>query len=151
MKKIFLISLLFVTVMSACGNNDDEWKDSVASYGDGTYQIMHQSVDNKSVEILTNCKHNQCVMTEIEKHIEENEYVYFIGNYYNKKVFCKLNITNNMLSYFVENNGENLIMVYMDDMLEDKQIEIYKSVDDFSQEDRAIFEYYDICMNKSTE
>ena len=79
-------------------------------------------------------------MTEIEKHIEENEYVYFIGNYYNKKVFCKLNITNNMLSYFAENNGENLIMVYMDDMLEDKQIEIYKSVDDFSQEDRAIFE-----------
>lgn len=137
--------------MSACGNNDDEWKDSVASYGDGTYQIMHQSIDNKSVEILTNCKHNQCVMTEIEKDIEENEYVYFIGNYYNKKVFCKLNITNNMLSYFAEDNGENLIMVYMNDMIEDKQIEIYKSFDDFSQEDRTIFEYYDICMNKSTE
>ena len=58
MKKIFLISLLFVTIMSACGNNDDEWKDSVASYGDGTYQIIHHRVDNKSVEILTNCKHN---------------------------------------------------------------------------------------------
>ena len=128
--------------MTACNKNAqyDEWKDTIASYGDGTYQIIHQTIDNKTVEILTNCKHNQCVMTDINKYIQENDCVYFVGSYYSKKVFCKLNTTNNMLSYFAEENDEELIMVYLNNMLDDKQIEIYKSFDDFSNEDKDIFE-----------
>ena len=142
MKKVWILLIIVILSLTACNKNIkyDEWKDSIASYGDGTYQIIHQSIDNKTNEILTNCKHNQCVMTEIEKYTEENEYVYFTGKYYNKRVFCKLNISNNMLSYFAEDNGEELIMVYMNNMHEDKQIEIYKSLDDFSEEDRSIFD-----------
>ena len=141
MKKIWVLLIVVILFITSCNKNAkyDEWKDTIVSYGDGTYQVIHQTVDSESVEVLTKCAHNQCVMTKIEAYLQENDYVYFIGNYYNKKVFCKLNTTNNMLSYFAEDNDEELIMVYLNNMLEDEQIEIYKSLDDFSKEDVNIF------------
>lgn len=151
MKKIWILLIISILLLTACVSillltacdkkiEYDEWKDTIVSYGDGTYQLIHQRVDNQSVEVLTNCKHNQCVMTDVKKHIKENDYAYFVGYYYNQKVFCKLNITDNMLFYFAEDNDEELIMVYINGMLADKQIEIYKSLDDFSQEDRSVFD-----------
>lgn len=131
---IFVILLLFIT---ACNNEKkyDEWKDTHKVYGDGTYQIIHQ--ENK--KILTNCKHNQCVLTTIDNYTEKDTYVYFVGDYYLKKVYCKLDTTTNMLSYFVENNDEDFIMVYLNDMLIDKQIELLSSFDEFSEIDKSEF------------
>lgn len=142
MKRVWIMLIILILSLTACNNEKkyDEGKDSIASYGDGTYQIIHQTIDNKAVKILTNCKHNQCVMTEIEKYTEKAEYVYFMGSYHNKEVLCRLNIVNNMLSYFAEDNGEELIMVYINNLIEDKQIEIYNSLNDFSEEDILVFE-----------
>ena len=117
----------------------DEWKDTIMSYGDGTYKILHHYIDDEPVQILTNCRYNQCVMTEIDKYVQKNDCVYFVGYYYNKKIFCKLNIIDNTLFYFPENTDEELIMVYLDEMENDRCIEIYKSFDDFSTEDKSFF------------
>ena len=142
MKRVWIMLIILILLLTSCndGMKYDVGKDSIASYGDGTYQIIHQTIDNKTVEVLTNCKHNQCVMTEIEKYTEKAEYVYFMGSYHNKEVLCRLNIVNNMLSYFAEDNGEELIMVYINNLIEDKQIEIYNSLNNFSEEDILVFE-----------
>jgi len=141
-KRVWIMLIILILLLTSCndGMKYDVGKDSIASYGDGTYQIIHQTIDNKTVEVLTNCKHNQCVMTEIEKYTEKAEYVYFMGSYHNKEVLCRLNIVNNMLSYFAEDNGEELIMVYINNLIEDKQIEIYNSLNNFSEEDILVFE-----------
>ncbi len=45
-----------------------------------------------------------------------------------------------MLSYFIENSDEEFIMVYLNDMLADKQIELLSSYDEFSELDKTEFE-----------
>lgn len=143
MKKIvFLATVIILLFTTACNKNlkYDEWKDTIMSFGDGTYQIIHQTVKDENVELLTNCKHNQCVLTRINDYIKEEDYVYFVGYYYSKKVYCKLNTKNNMLSYFAEENDEEFIMVYLNNMIDDKQIELYSSLSEFSENDKKIFD-----------
>lgn len=141
MNKIWIMLIAVILLVTACSNDIkyEEGKDTVKSYGDGTYQIIHQAINDNSVEVLTNCKYNQCVITDIKKYKEDGDFVYFVGNYYNNGVVCKLNTTDNMLSYFVEENNEELIMVYFDNMLGDNQIELYDSFDDFTSQDKKIF------------
>ena len=45
-----------------------------------------------------------------------------------------------MLSYFFENNNDEFIMVYLNDMIVDKQIELLSSYDEFSEIDKNEFE-----------
>ena len=137
---IILLILLFITACNKSLPKYEEWKDTISSFGDGTYQIIHQNNDGENIKILTNCKHNQCVLTKINSYIEKDNYVYFIGSYYSKKVFCKLNISENMLSYFFENNDDEFIMVYLNDMLVDKQIGLLSSYNEFSETDKNKFE-----------
>lgn len=140
MKKIFIIIfLLFVVMMCTCENHADVWKDTISSFGDGTYQVIHQNDDGEDTEILANCKYSQCVLTKINSYVKKDNYVYFTGNYYSIEVFCKLNISTNMLSYFIENNDEEFIMVYLNDMIVDKQIELLSSYDEFSEIDKNEF------------
>lgn len=69
MKKVFIIiSLIFIAVMSGCGNNIDMWKDTISSFGEGTYQMIHQNDDGEDTEILANCKYSQCVLTKINSY-----------------------------------------------------------------------------------
>ena len=143
MKRYLWVILLMLLFTTACSKNSpqyDEWKDTISSFGDGTYQMLHQNSDGENTKILTNCKHNQCVLTKINSYIKKDDYVYFIGHYYSKKVFCKLNISTNMLSYFFENNNDEFIMVYLNDMIVDKQIELLSSYDEFSEIDKNEFE-----------
>lgn len=143
MKRYLWVVLLVLLFTATCTKNTpkyEEWKDTISSFGDGTYQIIHQNNDGENIKILTNCKYNQCVLTKINDYIEKDNFVYFIGNYNSKKVFCKLNISTNMLTYFFENNDEEFIMVYLNDMLVDKQIELLSSYDEFSEIDKNEFE-----------
>lgn len=136
---IMIIILLFVTSCSSNTLKYDEWKDTILALGDGTYQILHQQEDSENIEMLTNCKHNQCVLTKIDCYIAEQEFAYFIGNYDGKKVYCKLNIATNELLYYAEENDEEFVMVYLNDMLNDGQIKLLSSFDDYSETDKIKF------------
>ena len=52
---------------------------------------------------------------------------------------CKLDAENNILWYFAEENGEDLMISHLDEMISDGQMKIVKSLDEFSDEDIKIF------------
>ncbi len=54
-------------------------------------------------------------------------------------MYCKLDVENNMLLYFAEENEENLTISHLDEMISDGQMKIVKSLDEFSNEDMKIF------------
>ena len=142
MKKLLI--LLAAALFIFCSCNDsleyEPWKDTKEAFGNGVYQVLHSSEDNEDVNILYNCKHNQCVMTEIENYVKKEKYVYLTGYYHTQKVFCKLNIKSNLLSYYPEENGDEFVMVYIEKLLKDKHIELLSSFNDFSKKDKKIFE-----------
>lgn len=143
LKKIFVLYIAALIVfVSACnsGLKYEEGKDTVYAYGDGTYQVLHNNAGNQKLKQLMNCKHNQCVLTQIETYKNMDNAAYFIGKYYTQKVLCKLSVDNNCLYYYVENGTDDeFIMVYLTDMQYDNQIVILSSFDEFSDEEREIF------------
>ncbi len=140
MKKLLI--LLAVVLFIFCSCNDgleyDQCKDTKEAFGNGLYQILHSGKDDEYASILYNCKHNQCVMTEIDNYVKKENYVYLTGYYHMQKVFCKLNIKSNLLSYYAEENGDEFVMVYIENLLKDKHIELLSAFDDFSKDDKEI-------------
>ena len=142
--RIIFIACLVTLLMcvSAC-NGDlkyEEGKDTVCAYGNGTYQVLHHNDSEQEIKLLMDCKHNQCVLTQIDSYKNIENVAYFIGKYYTQRVWCKLSIDNNCLYYYVENGvDDEFIMVYLADMQNDNQIVILSSFDEFSEEDREIF------------
>ena len=65
--------------------------------------------------------------------------MYFKGKYYSKNVYCKLDVENNILWYFAEENEEDLMISHLDEMISDGHMEIIKSLEEFSNEDMEIF------------
>lgn len=143
MRKIFALCIAtLIMFISACnsGLKYEEGKDTVCAYGDGTYQVLHHNDGNQELKQLMNCKHNQCVLTQIKAYKNMGNVAYFIGKYYTQKVWCKLSVDNNCLYYYVENSADDeFVMVYLTDMQNDNQIIILSSFDEFSEEEREIF------------
>lgn len=128
----------------SCGDNEikyDSWKDTIESFGDGTYQVIYQIKDGKNIEILSNVKHNQCTITEIMKYKVVDNIAYFVGKYHSQDVCCILDLKTNLLRYYIDkSNSEEFVMIYLNNLLEDKQIELIASYDDFSDEEKNIFD-----------
>ena len=146
MKRMVLAvsTIIFLVFLISCGNDEikyDSWKDTIESFGDGTYQVIHQIKDGKNIEILSNVKHNQCTITEIMEYRVVNNMVYFVGKYHSQNVCCILEPKTNLLRYYIDkSNNEEFIMIYLNNLLEDKQIELINSYDDFSDEEKYIFD-----------
>ena len=64
---------------------------------------------------------------------------FFVGSFHRQKVFCKLNVETNLLLYYAEENGDEYIAIEFVSEIEDKQIKLLSSFDDFSKEDKEIF------------
>lgn len=142
MKKIFVYLTVLILCLLGCKNNltYEQGKDTIQAYGDGTYQILHQKTDGQEHEILTNCKYNQCVLTEVDSYTSVDENVYFMGKYYTLKIWCKLSVNENLLLYCIEDNEkEDFTMTYLNDMQTDNQIKLLSSYEDFSENDKRIF------------
>ena len=142
-RKIFVFYIVtLIMFVSACnsGLKYEEGKDTVCTYGNGTYQVLHHNDGNQELQQLMDCKHNQCVLTQIEAYKNMDNVAYFIGRYYTKKVWCKLSVNSNCLYYYIENGDDDkFIMVYLADMQSDNQIVILSSFDEFSEEEQEIF------------
>lgn len=142
MKKLVVLLVIVSMFLGACGDGLDysRGKDSKAAFGNGNYQIMHGHRNGEDINILYNCKHKQEVMSNVDNYVEKENYIFFVGHFRKQKVFCKLNVETNLLSYYVEENGDEFFMAGIEKLIEDKQIELLSSFDDFSDEDRAEFE-----------
>lgn len=132
--------LLIITLLTSCGKGRlyDEWKDSVCSFGDGTYQILRQSRQSVSYETLYNCKYNQCVISELDKYIQCDNDIYFIGKYYEQDICAVLDIKSNLLRFYVKDRAD-FDMIYANDMLKDNQLKIIVDFNDFSEAEQHIF------------
>lgn len=142
MKKLVVLLVIISMFLVACGDGLDysQGKDSKAAFGNGNYQILHGYEGDEPIGNLHNCKHNREVMTKVDNYVEKENYVFFVGYYYKQRVFCRLNVETNLLSYYVEENGEEFFMAGIEKLIEDKQIELLSSFEDFSEEDRLEFE-----------
>ena len=145
MKKLIVLLVTISLFLSACGSGDRDlkyeiWKDTMEAFGNGNYQILHGYEDDEPTGNLHNCKHNREVMTMVDNYVEKDNYVYFVGYYYKQRVFCRLNVETNLLSYYVKENGDEFFMAGIEKMIEDNQIELLSSFDDFSEKDRTEFE-----------
>ena len=142
MKKLVVLLVIVSMFLGACGDGLDysRGKDSKAAFGNGNYQIMHGHRNGEDINILYNCKHKQEVMSNVENYVEKENHVFFVGHFRKQKVFCKLNVENNLISYYVEENGDEYFDIEFESVIEDNQIELLSSFDDFSEEDRLVFE-----------
>ena len=142
MKKLVVLLVIVSMFLGACGDGLDysRGKDSKAAFGNGNYQILHGYRNNEEINTLYNCKHKQEVVTNVDNYVEKENYIFFLGHFRKQKVFCKLNVETNLLSYYPEENGDEFFMAGIEKMIEDNQIELLSSFDDFSAEDRAEFE-----------
>ncbi len=147
-KKVILIITiaLFFVVGSSCTNvklKYDIWKDTVEYFGDGTYQILHGvDTNGESVESLSNLKYNQCLLTIVDAYKQLDNNVYFIGEYETADdVRCVVDANTNVCKYYAEpNTEEEPRMVYAYDMQKNKELILIKDYNDFSEQDRAIFQ-----------
>ncbi len=141
MKKLVVLLVIISMFLGACGDGLDysQGKDSKAAFGNGNYQIMYGRRNGEDINILYNCKHNQEVMSNVDNYVEKENYIFFVGYFRKQKVFCKLNVETNLLSYYAEENGEEFFMAGIEKLIEDNQIELLSSFEDFSEEDRAEF------------
>ncbi len=142
MKKLVVLLVIVSMFLGACGDGLEygAWKDTMEAFGNGNYQILHGYEGDEPIGNLHNCKHNQEVMTRVDNYVEKDNYVYFVGHFRKQKVFCKLNIETNLLSYYPEENGDEFFMAGIEKLIEDHQIELLSSFEDFSEEDRLEFE-----------
>ena len=142
MKKLVVLLVIISMFLGACGDGLDysQGKDSMAAFGNGNYQILHGYRNDEEINTLYNCKHKQEVVTNVDNYEEKENYIFFVGKFREQKVFCKLNLETNLLYYYAEGNGEEYFDIEFDSVIEDKQIELLSSFDDFSEEDRLEFE-----------
>ena len=141
MKKLVVLLVIVSMFLGACGDGLDysRGKDSKAAFGNGNYQILHGYRNNEEINTLYNCKHKQEVVTNIDNYVKSENYVFFAGHFHRQKVYCKLNVETNLLLYYAEENGDEYIAIEFVSEIEDNQIKLLSSFDDFSKEDKEIF------------
>lgn len=141
MKKLLFLFVAVFLLLSGCGNDLEYeiWKDTVEAFGNGNYQILHGYRNDEKINTLYNCKHKQEVVTNIDNYVKSENYVFFAGHFHRQKVYCKLNVETNLLLYYAEENGDEYIAIEFVSEIEDNQIKLLSSFDDFSKEDKEIF------------
>ena len=139
MKKIFIISLLFIATISACGSNVDIWKDTHKVYGDGTYQIFNQKRDGVDIKGISNSKYHQCIIDEILSMRDIDGILYVNGKFTGHTVYAIINTVNNTVKYYAELQEDDVLgMTNINDLISSGTFELLPSYNDFSDEEKAI-------------
>lgn len=151
MKKIIIVCIIIIWCLCvvSCSNKTlyNEGKDTVKSYGDGRYQIMHQVNNNMPIQILMNCKYNQCMMSIINNYSEDGNNVYFIGNYNDTEVYCVLDKKTNYLKYYAKSaNYDDMHIIYAYDMQSANELLLLDDFDSFSETEKQ--EFYNLKVTK---
>ena len=159
MNKKFLNIVCIILALSLCGCKQStekyfSGKDTIESYGDGTYQLMHHREEQR----LFNLKYNVCIIHYVDAILEYNGKIYATGEYPKTikntneesieilfRVYAVVDIQNNHLQFcaVIEDSYSmpNVeLRVVTDEMISGGDATILESVTDFETEDWAVFQ-----------
>lgn len=165
MKKalLFILALLIAYLLLANATQTEilypAGKDTVESFGDGTYQIFtSQTTEGLRKETLYNCKYDVVIIPRVEHFQITNGKVYVIGKstgYYtydgvdiecSYEHYAVIETETNRLTLClipVNSSGEASIDVYirlLDEMIQNDEVQLLDQLSDFSKEDQSVFE-----------
>lgn len=144
MKRYLWIILLIFLLSAACDKNTpkyEEWKDTISSFGDGTYQIFNQKKDNVDIKGISNSKYHQCIIDEIISLKDIDGVLYVNGKFTEHTVYAVINTLNNKVKYYVElQEGDVLGMTNINDLISSGDFELLHSYDDFSDAEKEILD-----------
>ena len=144
MKRYLWIILLIFLMAATCDKNTpkyEEWKDTISSFGDGTYQIFNQKKDNVDIKGISNSKYHQCIIDEIISLKDIDGVLYVNGKFTEHTVYAVINTLNNKVKYYVElQEGDVLGMTNINDLISSGDFELLHNYDDFSDAEKEILD-----------
>lgn len=144
MKRYLWIILLIFLLAAARDKNTpkyEEWKDTISSFGDGTYQIFNQKKDNVDIKGISNSKYHQCIIDEIISLKDIDGVLYVNGKFTEHTVYAVINTLNNKVKYYVElQEGDVLGMTNINDLISSGDFELLHNYDDFSDAEKEILD-----------
>lgn len=123
--------------------------DTIASFGDGTYQIS--SGTNRS---LFNEKYGSCMIQQVDQFYTANEKVYLVGRTVNRylvdeqeitqdyEIYSVIQLDNNRMTLCVlpQHSLDSEIYIYrLDEMIDHNEVHLISDLSSFSEEDNAVF------------
>ncbi len=127
-----------------------EGKDTIKSFGDGTYQIS-----SGSNESLFNEEYGSCIIQRVEKVHETDNKVYIVGTTIHEcivdgskvergyQIYSVVELENNTMMLCVAKNDPSqpdLFIYRLDDMIDNCDINLIMNLADFSNEDLRVFQ-----------
>lgn len=124
-------------------------KDTIESFGDGTYQISSGSTDS-----LFNEKYGSCIIQKVEKFREVNQKVYLLGSTTQEhvvgeakvecgyKIYSLIELEDNTMTLCVIPNNAFCPEIYIyrfDEMLDNCDVQFVSVLSEFSDEDYSVF------------
>ena len=144
MKRYLWIILLIFLLAAARDKNTpkyEEWKDTISSFGDGTYQIFNQKKDNVDIKGISNSKYHQCIIDEIISLKDIDGVLYVNAKFTEHTVYAVINTLNNKVKYYVElQEGDVLGMTNINDLISSGDFELLHNYDDFSDAEKEILD-----------
>lgn len=123
--------------------------DTIASFGDGTYQISSGSTDS-----LFNEEYGSCIIQKVEKFCEANQKIYLIGSTTQEyvvdeskaecsyKIYSIIELADNTMTLCVipyNTFGPDIFIYRLDEMLENCDVQLVSAFSEFSDEDYSVF------------
>ncbi len=160
-KTIFLILILLVVYLVLTNAMRPKilypaGRDTVESFGDGTYQILSvRPSEGLRWECLHNCKYNTRIIQQVEDFKIMNGKVYVTGNANRHiasgeanikctyELLAVIEIDTNQLMLYVnpDSSTDRDIYIYrLDEMIKNGDVQLLSQLTDFSKEDQSVFE-----------
>lgn len=130
-------------------------RDTVESFGDGTYQIAILHAKTGHYNILYNEEYKTKIIPYVEQFFTTKDRAYIVGNgswsvaegetltEYTYEIYAVIELKSNMLTLCVIPDSSLAPDMYygqLDEMIKNGDIQLLNQLTDFSNEDRAVFE-----------
>ncbi len=138
---IVLLTFTFIFVSCNDNRNYTGWKDTHEIYGDGTYSSFAYSLNNQIAYGLSNNIYHEPMIDQIlsEKEVDGKLYVY--GNHLSFTAYIIIDLKNGTAIYYPTNNENESLMIFsINRMIADGDLKVLSTYNDFSEQDRAIFQ-----------
>ncbi len=162
MRKFSICMLIFICLLGICMSSCSgehikypEGKDTVMSFGDGSFQIL-RSMDRKNLCFFSE-KYQSCIIRDVEHTQELKGKAYITGSSeivyvsddasveysYSYQLYVVVNTTENTMqlcAISLDTSAPEIYISYLDEMIKSGKAVVYADLKDFSEEDRLIFE-----------
>ncbi len=163
MKKFSICMLIFICFLGICMSSCSgehikypEGKDTVMSFGDGSFQIVRSMYNNKILVFFSE-KYQSNIIRDVEHTQELEGKAYITGSSgivyvsddasvehsYSYQLYVVVNTTENTMQLCaipLDASAPEIYISHLDEMMKDGSAVVYAGLEDFSEEDRLIFE-----------